>query len=354
MTTTSRGVFPLTKHVRSQQGLGNRYGPSRWRRRRREACLLMVRRLSIAVPIVVAVSLGVFLLSAFSPFDPLISFLGDRVQHVGLEQRREMSAALGLDRSWWQAWLAWASDLVRGDWGHSRVYRQPVAQVFAERLPWTMLLSSVGTAIGLAVSIAGGVRAGLRPGSVSDRVATSLAVLLGAIPSYVVSLGAILVFSLGLRVMPTGGISAPGRPVTPLDLLHHLVLPAAALGLSLVPWLLLSVRAAVREAVSSEAVAGAVARGLPPRIVVRRHVLPVSLAPVITLLGTRLPELVVGAVLVEEVFSWPGLARATVTAAQTLDFSLLAALTTATTGVVLIGSLLADAIYLFLDPRVNP
>ncbi|WP_116116074.1 ABC transporter permease [Austwickia chelonae] len=329
-------------------------GPSRWRRRRRDAAVLVARRTAIAVPVVIVVSLGVFLLSAFSPFDPLIAFLGDRVQNVSLEERRQMAESLGLNKSWWESWLIWVDALAHGDLGHSRVYRQPVADVFAERLPWTVLLSGVGIVAGLAISVVLGVRAGLRPGSWSDRIATTFAVLLGALPSYVVSLGAIMVFSLGLGLFPTGGLSRPGDPITAAGVALHLTLPAIVLGLSLVPWLLLSVRSSVHEAIRSEAVAGAVARGIPPRTVVRAHVLPVSLAPVVTLLGTRLPELVVGAVIVEEIFAWPGLAQATVSSAQQLDFALLSALTIATTLLVLLGSLLADAIYLFLDPRVTP
>lgn len=331
-----------------------RFGPSRWRRRAGEAARLAGGRLAVAVPIVLAVSVGVFLLAAFSPFDPLTAYLGDRAQYVGQEAREQMAAALGLDRPWWAAWLSWARGLTSGDLGWSRLYAQPVTQVFAERIGWTMLLSGCGIALALVVSIGLGLRAGLRPGSALDRFAVALAVLLQALPAYVLALVAVLVFALGLHVLPTGGIGPPGRPLTAAVVARHLVLPTCVLAASLVPWMLLSVRASVREALSSEPVRGALARGLSPRAIVRGHILPVSLAPVVTLLGARLPELVVGAVLVEEVFSWPGLAAATVSSALSLDLALLAALTIATTLLVLLGSLLADALYLVLDPRVTP
>lgn len=141
--------------------------------------------------------------------------------------------------------------------------------------------------------------------------------------------------------------------MTLASLARHLALPALVLALSQLPWIVLALRASVTSALGSDAVRGAVARGLPWRTVVRGHVLPVSLAPLVTLLGARLPELIVGAVLVEEVFAWPGLAAALVAAAQQLDFALLALLTVVTTAAVLLGSLLADVAYLALDPRVE-
>lgn len=328
-------------------------GPSRWRRRGRDLVVLVTRRLAVTIPIVVVVSLGVFLLARFSPFDPLVAYLGDAYQTASLEQREQIGQALGLGDDWFGAWLTWVGGLLGGDLGHSRVFRAPVTEVIAERLPFTLLLSGTGLLLALALALVFGVAAGLRPGSLLDRLAEGISVVLQAIPAYVTGLLAIIVIALGLGLAPTGGVAPAGMAPTWGDIARHLVLPAAVLGISQMPWMLLSVRASVRSALASDAVAGAVARGLPPRTIIRGHVLPVSLAPVVTLVGARLPELVVGAVLVEEVFGWPGLASATVSAARALDFPLLAALTLGTTLVVLLGNLLADAAYLLLDPRVS-
>lgn len=330
-----------------------RFGPSRLRRRRGDLISLASHRLLLMVPLVALLSAGVFALAAFSPFDPLAGYLGTNYTTTGAAQRAEMAAALGLDVPWWHAWWQWATGLTHGDLGFSRIYSQPVAQVLADRLPWTLLLSGIGVSLGTVLALALGVHAGLRPGSVSDRLATWFAVLLQAVPPYVLALGGIAVFALGLRVLPVGGAAAPGSDITAASLTRHLVLPATVLALSVVPWMLLSVRASVAAAVRSEPVTLALARGLPTRTIVTGHVLPVSLAPLVTLIGVRLPELVVGAVLVEEVFAWPGVAAATVAAAKDLDFALLAALSVGTTVFVLIGSLIADAVYLVLDPRVE-
>ena len=330
-----------------------RFGPSAWTRRRGEVASLVGRRVLLAVPLVAVLSAGVFALASLSPFDPLDAYLGANYTNTSAAERAEMAAALGLDVPWWQAWWVWAAGLMHGDLGFSRIYSQPVTQVLAERLPWTLLLSGVGVLLGAVLAVALGVHAGLRPGSWSDRLARGLAVLLQAVPPYVVALAGIFVFALLLRVLPAGGASPPGTDVTATGLAAHLVLPAGVLALSVMPWMLLSVRASVAAALRSDPVTYALARGLSTRTIVTGHILPVSLAPLVTLIGVRLPELVVGAVLVEEVFAWPGVAAATVAAARELDFALLAVLSVGTTVLVLLGSLLADAVYLLLDPRVS-
>ncbi|MEU0241678.1 ABC transporter permease [Nocardiopsis sp. NPDC006198] len=324
-----------------------------WRDRRRALGGLALHRAVVGVPMLAGLSGLVFLLADRSPFDPLAAHLGARYQQVSAEQRESLSGALGFDAPWWQAWWAWAGDLLRGDLGWSRVYAMPVSEVFAERLPWTLLLSGTALAGAVLAALLLGTAAGLAPGGALDRAVTRTGVLVQAVPPFVLALGSVTVFAVLLRWAPVAGAAEPGEPHTAAGVARHLVLPAVTLALTQLPWALLAVRTAVARATGSEAVRAARARGLPPARVVAAHVLPVSLAPLATIVGARLPELVVGAVLVEEVFAWPGLAGAVVGSAQALDFPLLAALTVATTAVVLVGSLLADAAYLLLDPRVG-
>lgn len=328
--------------------------PRRWRDRRTDLLRLVARRTAIAVPMLVALSAGVFLLAARSPFNPLAAYLGSRYQQASDAGKEAMGEHLGLGTPWWQAWWAWAGDAVRGDLGWSRVYSAPVTEVLGDRLPWTVLLSATGLVLAVVVALTLGTLAGLRPGSRLDRLCRAVAVVVQAVPPFVLALAAVTVFAVSLRWVPAAGATAPGQPYTVAGVATHLVLPAATLALTQLPWLLLAVRSSVAGAVASPAVRGARARGVGPVRVVTGHVLPVSLAPLVTIVGARLPELVVGAVLVEEVFGWPGLAAAVVDSARALDFPLLATLTVATTGAVLLGSLLADAAYLLLDPRVSP
>lgn len=314
---------------------------------------MSVRRLAWAVPVTVLVSLLVFALAAASPLDPLEAMLGDRFQRMTPEQREAYARAVGADVPWWQAWWLWVTDLARGDLGFSRVFRQPVAEVLAERVGWTVLLTLPAMVLAVLLGLTGGVAAGLRPRSLWGRLVTGTALVLQALPPYVLAMVGILLLAVTWGLLPSGGMGRPGEEVTASGLVRHALLPVTVLALSQLPWLVLAARESVAETVASDAVRGARARGLSARTIRRGHVLPPALVPVATLVGLRLPELVVGAVIVEEVFAWPGVASALVDAALELDFPLLAALTTLTTVLVLVGSWAADALHLALDPRVE-
>ncbi|MFF3038178.1 ABC transporter permease [Arthrobacter citreus] len=327
--------------------------PARRRRRLRQTRVIVLRRLGLGVPVAVGVSLLVFLLASISPFDPLAAYLGDRFAQTSAEQREVLSESLGLGTSWIQAWWHWVTSALSGDLGYSRVFRQPVASVISERLPWTLLVAGTGLLLAAVGSLLLAARCARRPGGLLDRLTAAAATLLQGLPPFVISLGLLMVFALALGLLPGGGLSDPGTEPTAGQVLRHMILPVTATALSQLPWLALSLRASTREALASDAVRGALLRGLSERTVVRRHVMPAALAPFIAVLGTRLPEVIVGAVLVETVFSWPGLAAAVVSSAQALDFALLAALTVLTTAAVLAGSLVADLLYVWIDPRVS-
>ncbi|QCQ94030.1 ABC transporter permease [Rhodococcus sp. SGAir0479] len=314
---------------------------------------MAVRRVAFAVPLIVVVSAALFALASRSPFDPLAGYLGDRYTTTSDADRARLAAELGLHDPWWTTYGHWVGGLLSGDLGTSRSLGQPVATVIAERLPWTLLLTCVGLGIAIVVSFASGVWSGARPGSVPDRVVAPLAAVVQATPPFVLSLGAVAVFALSLGWLPVAGLTDAGADPTLGQVAEHLVLPVTVLAVSQVPWLAMSVRRSVRDAIGSDAVRGARARGIPERTILLRHVVPVALGPFATVIGLRLPEIIVGAAIVEEVFSWPGIAGAVVTSARELDFPLLAALTVGTTLIVLLGSLLADVALTLLDPRVS-
>ncbi|WP_280763568.1 ABC transporter permease [Prescottella agglutinans] len=313
---------------------------------------MTLRRVLLAVPLAAATSFVLFALASRSPFDPLAGYLGDRYLTMSTADKERLATELGIDTPWWRQWTTWVGHAVTGDLGHSRAYAQPVTTVIAERAPWTLLLSGTALVVAVAIALTVGMWAGLRPGGLVDRAATTAATVFQAVPPFVLSLAAVTVCALSLRWLPVAGLTDPGAEPTFGQVTRHLVLPAAVLTVSLLPWLLLSLRQSIRAAAESDAVVGARARGIPDAVIVRRHILPVALGPFTTVIGLRLPELLVGAAIVEEVFSWPGLAGSVVTAARELDFPLLAALTIGTTLLVLAGSLLADIAHAVLDPRV--
>lgn len=314
---------------------------------------LVLRRLGFAVPVVVIVAFGVFLLAAASPFDPVHQYFGVQLYSASAADVARVRAELGLDEPVLAQFWNWVTGVLGGDLGVSRSFRQPVAQVVAERLPWTILLAATGLLLAVLLALVLGTAAAWRQGGWLDRAVTALGHAMEGVPPFVLALLSIAVFSLGLGWLPVAGLTDAGSAVTVGQVVEHLLLPALVLGVSQTPWLVLHVRQSMLTALAEDHVTGARARGLGERVVVLKHALPTALLPFVALLGARIPELVTGAVLVEEVFSWPGLAAAVVTAATAVDYPLLAIITLVATLAVLLGSLLADIAALLLDPRVS-
>lgn len=322
-------------------------------RRGRAVWQMVVRRLAFSMPVLAVVALAVFLLGAASPFDPIFQYYGVGIftaSEADIERARQ---TLDLDAPVLVRFVQWLGDLVTGDLGTSRSLRQPVAEVLAERVPWSLLLTGTGLLLAVGLALVLGVLTAWRQGGWLDRTVTATAHALEGLPSFVLALVAIGALALGLGWLPAGGLTDAGADATFGQVARHLVLPAVVLGVSQAPWLVLHLRASLLTALAEDHVTGARARGLAEHVVVLRHALPTALLPLVNLLGARLPELVTGAVLVEAVFSWPGIASAVVTAGLDLDFPLLAAVTLLTTAAVLLGALLADVVVVLLDPRVR-
>ncbi|MFT4085881.1 MAG: ABC transporter permease [Gordonia sp. (in: high G+C Gram-positive bacteria)] len=314
---------------------------------------MFVRRALIAVPTLLVISLAIFGVAAASPFDPLTAYLGDNYQSASQAQRDAVAAAHHLDQNWVAAWWHWLVDVLHGDLGWSSTQSQPVSTVVVERMPFTFVMALIALTLATVVAVVGGAVIGMRRGGLLDRVATATATVLAATPPFVVSLVLVAVFAVGLSWFPTSGARAPGDDYTVTGLVTHAVLPAVALTVSMIPWLLLSMRAAVVDATSSDAVRAARARGVGGWTLMRGHVGPVSVLPTLALLGTRLPELIAGAAVVEAVFGWPGLAQALVDSAVAMDFPLLAALSVGSAILVLAGSALSDVAAVWIDPRIR-
>lgn len=314
---------------------------------------LVGRRLLASVPVLAAVTFGVFAVAAASPFDPVQQYSGSAGLSASQETLDQLRRNLGVDGPFPARWWEWLTSALGGDLGDSTALRQPVSQVIGERLGWSVLLCAAGFALALVAGTVLGVAAARRRGGLLDRAVTSVSYTLEAAPPFWLGLLGIWFFALQLGVLPAGGLTDTGSDtVTAGSLLRHLALPALVLGVSQVPWFLLYVRQGVADALEEDAVRGARARGLAERTVLLGHALRSGLLPVLTLVGSRVPELITGALLVETVFSWPGIASATVEAATATDFPLLAALTALATVAVLAGNLLSDLLYGLADPRV--
>lgn len=284
----------------------------------------------------------------------------DTIDHPRLtpEARQAIRSVYGLDRPLGKQYLLWLRAALTGDLGTSFLFKEPVTAVIARALPPTMLLAGSALLLEAVLGILLAVAAARRPHGWVDRLTTVLALGIYGVPSFWIAGMLVLVFAIWLGWLPAShmhsvgadGLSAAARF---LDLLRHLALPALSLGLVGAAATARYLRSAMLEARSSRFVLAARARGLSERRILWIHSLRPALLPVITVLGLSLPLLVSGSVVVESIFSWPGMGLVLWRAAQARDIPLVMGLTLVGATAVIVGNLVADALYAAADPRVR-
>ncbi|MBK3801847.1 ABC transporter permease subunit [Azospirillum brasilense] len=314
------------------------------------------RRTLAAAPMVVVMIVVNFLLLKAVPGD-LVDVMAGESGIATAEQMADLRARFGLDRSALDQFQSYLSQLLRFDLGFSFRYNRPIADLVLERLPATALLVTVAVLAAVAVGVAAGVLAGRRPGGRFDRAVSVLSSLIFAVPSFWIGLVGIVLFAVQLRWLPIGGYATVGAPGAgwphAVDVAAHLVLPAATLGLGYAALYARVTRAAVIETSRLDFVRTARAKGISETRVTLRHILRNALLPVVTLSGLKLGSMLGGAVVVETVFSWPGLGRLAFEAVADRDVNLLLSLFLCNSLLVIVMGILVDVSYAALDPRIE-
>jgi peptide/nickel transport system permease protein len=241
----------------------------------------------------------------------------------------------------------------RGDFGYSLASRKPISDVILTRLPTTLELVGFALVLSIVVGVTTGVVAAVKQYSWIDYLVTFLAFAWLSIPAFFLGLLMIYVFAVRLDWFPAFGSTTAGAKHHTLDRLDHLILPGITLSLELIAALTRYTRSSLLEALHSDFMTTARAKGLSERAVIVRHGLRNALIPIITVVAFRLPYLISGAVIVETVFQWPGLGLLALTAATQKDYPLVLALALAVTVVVVASSLVADVAYSLVDPRIR-
>ncbi|MBI4277111.1 MAG: ABC transporter permease, partial [Armatimonadetes bacterium] len=262
----------------------------------------IAQRLLLMVPVLLGVTLAVFLLLHLTPGDPAAVMLGPEATAENLARLRQQ---LGLDRPVAVQYAQWLLRLVRGDMGRSFTMEAPVASLVWERFGPTFLLTVAGLAFSSVVGVVAGVISAARRNSAVDRLVTALSLFGVSMPVFWLGIMAILFFSLRLGWFPVSGMySATGTGLR--DLTEHLVLPALVIGTVSLGTVARFTRSSLLEVLGQDYVTTARAKGLAPRYVLIRHALRNAWIPVVTVVGLQLGYLMGGAVLTERVFSWPG------------------------------------------------
>ena len=304
-----------------------------------------------------AVGLVVFALVSMSPIDPVQANVG-QAAYVNMSEakRAQLASYWGGDVPFWERFANWAGALLQGDMGTSLRFNAPVSEVIAHRAVNSLALMGIAWLLSGVLGFALGVAAGARRGGALDRVVRSYCFLLASTPTFWLGLLILMVFAVQLGWFPIGfsvpiGVSA--ADVTLADAVHHLVLPALTLSVTGVANIALHTREKVVDVLESDYVRFARARGESELSVIVHHGLRNVALPAVTLQCAFVSEIFGGSVLVEQVFSYPGLGQAAVTAGLGGDVALLAGIALVSAALVFGGNLLANILYGVLDPRMR-
>lgn len=311
-----------------------------------------LRRLVTMVPVLLAVTLLVFLLVELAPGDVSDYFINPELS-ASADAVAEMRRNFGLDRPAPVRYVIWLGQVARGDLGYSFVSGEPVARMVLRRFQNTASLVGVALAISLVVGVSLGVFTAVRQYSLWDHLLSGLSFLAISMPAFVTGIVALYLFAVLLPVFPSGGIRPVGVDPTLWQRLHHLALPSMVLALYQTATFMRYTRFSVLEVLRADYVRTARGKGLAERRVTVRHALPNALIPVITVIGLSLPVLVVGAVFTETIFSWPGMGTLYLTAVNSRDVPLVMGLNLFIAVVVLTANLLTDLAYGLVDPRIR-
>lgn len=315
------------------------------------------RNIGKFVLLMIAVSMVTFVLVSVSPIDPVQANVG-QAAYVNMSEakRAQLAEYWGVNTPLWERYVTWAGDFVRGDMGMSLRFNAPVSEVIASRALNSLALMAVAWVVSGVLGFALGIVAGANRGRLIDRVVKGYCFLLASVPTFWLGLVFLLVFSVGLGWFPFGfsvpiGVSA--ADVTFADALRHLALPALTLSLVGVANIALHTREKTIDVLESDYMRFARTRGLGKWAVIRRHGLRNLALPALTLQFAAISEIFGGSVLVEQVFSYPGLGQAAVTAGLGGDVALLAGIAVLSAALVFGGNLIANVLYGVVDPRMR-
>lgn len=319
--------------------------------------LYIVKNFVRMILLLIAVSIVTFALVSISPIDPLQANVGQAaLGSMSQEQKEKMESYWGVHEPPVERYLNWAKDFLRGDMGVSLLYRQPVSSVIAVKLGNSLILMLIAWLISGALGFVLGVFSGVYRGGWIDRLVRGYCLLIASTPVFWLALILLLVFAVYLKVLPIGlsvpiGVEASG--VTIADRLQHAILPAMTLSITGVSNIALHTREKMIDVMESDYVLFARARGEKLGAIVVRHGLRNIIIPAITLQFASISEIIGGSVLVEQVFSYPGLGQAAVAAGTGSDVPLLLGITLATAAIVFVGNYVANLLYGAVDPRMR-
>ena len=311
----------------------------------------IARRLLIAIPTFFGITMLAYAIASLAPGSPLDALLVDpQISAEEIARRRE---ALGLDQSVVVQYWNWLRALLRGDLGFSISLRRPVIDLIRTRLRATVMLASASLTLSLLVSIPLGIFAATKPNSLRDYTSTGVSLLFASTPNFFAGLALIYIFAVTFRLLPSGGMFDSSGQRTLAIQLRHMILPTLVLSFQQIGSWIRYMRSSMMDVLQEDYIRTARSKGLKRGMVIRRHGIKNALIPIVTVVGMSIPSLIGGAVITEQVFSWPGIGSLMVQSIGARDYPVIMGITVLVAITVLICNLVTDLVYGMLDPRIS-
>ena len=313
----------------------------------------ILRRLLIAIPSLLGISIVLFTVLALAPGDPFEELATN--PNVPPEVRMALRAQFGLDDPVWQRYLHWLASMLRGDWGFSFVSRIDVDQLIGQRIPVTLAVIGASQLLALAIALPVGILAAVKPYSWFDRIASTVAFVGFSLPTFFTGILFILLFSIHLGWLPfvfRSDIAETGWAWW-REQIRQSLMPVLVLGLFQGASWMRYVRSSVLDVIRLDYVTTARSKGLTETVVVNKHVVRNAMIPVVTLIALQLPQLFGGAIVTEQIFRIPGIGSLLIDAILRNDTPVVMAVTFVLSALVILFNLLADVLYGWLDPRIS-
>lgn len=310
---------------------------------------LILNRVKVLIPMLILISILSFGLLELAPGDPADAYINPLMSSQDIENIR---VNMGLDKPVYIRYLNWLKNTLSGNLGISYINHMPVTEQIMEKMGNTFILMGTSLIFSILVAIPLGIFLAVNKNSITSKVSSVFNYIGVSIPSFWIGMILISIFSVKLNIFPSGGMHTIGNDSIG-DLVKHLVLPVITLGLYNTAIFTNYVEASVNEQLKKQFVITARAKGLSEKVILFKHVLKNSLTSLVTILGMSIQKLVTGAFVTEVVFSWPGMGRLMIDSIFSRDYTVIMAITMLSALFLILGNLVADILYLLIDPKIK-
>ncbi len=309
----------------------------------------IIKRILIAIPVLIGITIIDYTIMCLAG-SPLEMLQGPRVSEAALEAK---AIAMGLDKPIYVQYFVWLGQLLQGNMGYSIKQYAPVSAMIASHLGPTLLLMGVSMIVGLLIAIPAGIYSAIHQYSKGDYAVVTLSFLGSSVPGFFLSILLIYIFVVKLGWLPSSGMTTLGTDGGAADVARHMVMPVLVLAVSQAGTNIRYIRSAVLEILQQDYLRTARAKGIGRFMVNNKHALRNALIPIVTVIGMQIPMLFGGTVIIEQVFSWPGLGLMTMTAITNRDYPVIMGVCLLSAVVVLAANLITDILYAVVDPTIQ-